>query len=440
MKIIHLLFLIISLTCFLDGVAQKAVSHYINLQEPVSNVFFNAYASPTAAPNITVSNTKFDSSDLVVDKGASVESVYHSHNGNNGYFFNTWNHSKKVSITARFTRIKHVHLKDESWSKIEDELYYVVEALRADSVIITIKKSKTDSSGSTKLLQDIIGLFAGGETIFGKVLNVINSSTNNTTPSNTTTTSKTVTPSKSDSSSTSKAISKVDSISKSDSTTKLDSTKKGLESSIVRIINKGEDSIQIGIFDSTVYYAVRYAQIHNPEEQRALILGIFKGKSIAAPACAPDELKDTVPHQLFAKGDFNMLLPEISNACILPSEKVAMHFKYDGPIGQVIITRQKLPSTLSNNNNREKTEIETVSDSVLIDFSSDNQRNQPYSDTYRYVANRVPINGGVQNILVVCDFEILFDTDTRILKVVNKNVQYKTCIYYQTADLKFFPN
>lgn len=385
--------MLLSLLIFISFASQgqKVIGRFYYLQNPRSDVFQLSYEQPTGKsdPNGVPSATEIVSKDLGVGSGASEQRIEQSKNSNNSFLFNSWNHKKGINLYARFFKVKLVSLKSNAWGKIKDNAFHVTEALRADSVVFSISKSKTDTAG-TAIIQKIAGLFVDNKTVVGTVLS---------------------------------ALGNTDSVQAS-------------KKNIATLQYKSKDSISFTLSDSTVYYAVRYVRIGEATDVKT-----FTGKS-RAPECAAGQIKknpDALVKKVLSQKQTTISL--LNDNCDLTNEKIKMNFVFD-PGKQIsavyVIRTPKSPVVVGGS--AKAAAPDTLFVSEPLDF--ENEYSNGYSDTYQFASNTNAGKKGSVSELVVCAFSFLFNPQTRELSIKHWNYDegyYQTCVYKKTADLSFFP-
>jgi len=377
--------IIIILLSVLSLSAQLTKDGYYYLEHPINNIFsmsFRPLEKGKGDPNraFSASSTKITDKDLEVNKSSTSQTVDVSQNSNHSFLAGTWNHGRGLKFSGTFYNVKHVSLKDSAWSKIGDKLLHVVEGLRADSVVYTIVKSKTDSLGS-KAFQTILTSLLKSNVAIAVVL---------------------------------KALGNKDSS----------------QTNLVRLRFRSRDSLSFVLKDSTVYFAVRYAQVGKITDNTVF----FRPNKLKGPECAIDfkPNDDTISKVLNRKKQQISFLK-----CVMSNQKLDMNFIYDTAkeTGMVFILGT-LQNTLSGGST-DKTD--TIWKSSPIDFSNTLSVNY-LEDFHRFVSTNAIAAIGTKNDLAVCAYCLNYDPDTRKFIVVNWNGSYySTCVYHQNADIRFFP-
>ena len=378
--------------------AQVVRNQYYFLQRPTSGVFSMAFGEPNGKsdPIPAPGNTDMAENDLIINNSTLSESFFTTKDNSSDYLFGSWSRIRGVNVSGKFAKVKHVTLKNDSWKKINDNLFHVVEALRADTVELKIKSNKDDKIGSTAI-QKIAGLFVDNYTAVGKIL-----------------------------------------IGLGNNSSAMGSE---AEKSIVKLKYATRDSLSMYIIDNTVYYAVRFAKVDPSKDNIVKIIGIPTNR-LRAPECAVEMKKNppvTVQKNMTGK-TIQLLMAE----CKVNDAFFSAMFIYDPSknISNVTIVRKRPNQVLL----RTKTDtspnqiLDTIYISEYIDFSNE-YKNERFAGSFQFVANENPNPNNIQNVVAVCDFNIAFNPATRLLDIVNyDNKQYRTCFYYETAKIRYFPN
>lgn len=382
-------FFAILMFVFIKADAQHTIGQYYYLEHASQNIFSFTFQEPdgNSDPAPLPSTTSISSDDLDVNNSDSSQTIISNTDRNNSYFFNSWNHNKSISIKGKFINIKHVTLKNNSWSKISDNAYHVIEALRADTVSITIINNHLDSTGSG-VIEKIASLFVGNTTVLGKVLSAFGSDT---------------------------------------------SSKSTAKSSIVTIKKNTKDTISFLITDKTIYYAVRYAVIGEPENR---MVGWWKWKRIAAPMCSPD------PNNLQVNMQSRTIYNLISTNCHFDNmAKMKINFFNDpkANIQRVFIIRESNNKALPGSASAKTNKPDTLFISEPIDFQNEYQ-GRNYSGMFQFYDTEFASENGGSNRIVVCQYEFSYDPTSKLLNIVGyDDVYYHTQIYYKDIDIKLFP-
>ncbi|WCT14490.1 hypothetical protein [Mucilaginibacter jinjuensis] len=371
---------------------KRIVGSYYYLEHPSSDVFTESYGgvpNGTTDPHPVASDANIVDADLLVKKSSLKQTSDISNNHSNSFLYNTWSHNKNVQITGKFFKVKRVILKNDSWGKFHDNLWHPVEGLKADSVIFTIKYTGADSL-STTVIDNIVKLFVGKATVVGKIYAAMAGTGNST-------------------------------------------TKKA--GNIATIIKSSKDSVSFTVNDSTVYYAVRYAQIGSLEYEQTSWLTLGR-KKIKAPDCVVPSNEERVDFSLPTGNTIHSL---IGDNCDLTQDRIKVNFNYDHGNAYVVVTDQlKNSSAGTHHGTTSKPKVDTLYNTGPIDFKNE-YLNRNYSDSFQFVSNRSATKHGSVNEVVVADFALSFNPKTGKGSIYNYEDYYHTCVYTMHASIKYFP-
>ncbi len=382
------IYLIVLCSCFITTAnTQITENKFYYLKKPVSDIFGITYTKPSGENDPSgVPSATFEETDIVVRKSVKQQYFNISDNKSQNYLFGTFVKNKNLSVVGKFFNVRNVILSSNGWQKISDNGYHAVEALRADSVVFTIKTTGDKNIGSAAI-EKIAKLFIGGTTAVGMVLNAFGST----------------------------------------------DTTQAKSGGILSLKSTSKDSITFTINDNTVYYAVRYAMVTNAKD-----LFNTLGTKIKAPKCAPqlqnNPLAQMPPIQIRSGLSYPLITPN----CDLDNTVIKMQFSLtEDNQAKVSIIQRKKPSVILGG--APKPVIDELLSEEFIDLNSQTDR---YTGTYRFVSNQSSGKSEINNTIIVCDYELAYDQNQKKLTIFNWDYDrgyYVTCIYSQNAQIRFFP-
>lgn len=385
---------------FAQQIEKRVIGQYYYLDHPTSDIFSMAFAQPDgiADPKLAPNGSHITDDDIIISASSKSQTLTVDKSRSASFLFNTWNRSRGLIVSGQFANVRHVTLKDDSWAKIKDNNYHVIEALKADTVLFNIKHIKGDSVDS-KAIEKIVGLFVNTEsTVVGKILNTFNSDSSNANTS-----------------------------------------------SVVKLKYHSDDSVSLYIIDTTVYYAVRYVSIGEAEENEHKILGIINGK-LPAPDCAPEfaTKNNSRAPETVTKNMAGKTTQPLFTDCDPGEQNIITKFIYDEAknISCVMIVRRPDNQNVSPDDqlNSNKQVLDTVYISEYIDFNND-YADEEFSGQRSFVVSEDPTTSQIQNNLMVCRFAFRFDPKTKMLTITNfKNGQFRTYVTHETVAINYFPH
>lgn len=154
--------------------AQVVNKGWYYFQTPMSDVFGVGYTRPVENSILIPlkdNQVKFTESDLKIIDGPS-ESMQADNGWRDIVLTSVFQKSKKVTIVAHAYNLKTVTLAGSAWSKLLPDRYYILQAQRADSIVITGSVKKEFRTGSSDV-EKIIAAFVPGGTVAFKVVEAL---------------------------------------------------------------------------------------------------------------------------------------------------------------------------------------------------------------------------------------------------------------------------
>jgi|GEM_PF-5143156 len=153
--------------------AQLVDKGWYYFKTPSANVFGIGFNKPKPDKELSYVGSNFlvNESDLSVLKGPD-ESFYADNGWKKLVLASLFNNSNNISLTVKAYKLKRVLLPAKRWQEFDAKNYYIIDALRADSVFITGKIVKSTATDS-KDLEKIISTFATGNTVAFKVIDAL---------------------------------------------------------------------------------------------------------------------------------------------------------------------------------------------------------------------------------------------------------------------------
>jgi hypothetical protein len=355
--------------------------YYLVNSEP--DIFGKGFHTPNGKIDPLPSGSDFTVGDDYLDThNSSLEATDVTTDIKDKAFTSLFNSNTNVNIKVQVHGLKLVSLKPDYWFQMTNKSYYVYQGLRADSVTITGKIIDGTKSGS-KIIEQVIGLVTGTATLANKIVGLFSKDTTNSM-------------------------------------------------GIIHFGHTNQDSISVTLKDSTIFFAVRYAQ---PTQNIPKYLQ-------QSPVCSNDVGDVTkIDHlptiQLDGSNSLNLLLKWPLGTCsintIANPLSITETFTYDPVKKQASVSLRKRDFRDHVSINNIKPFFVETNDVINGKISFDN--------TYPLAAYNQP-NGNNLNsdFMVFCDYKLEFDAATNQVTIYNYQAgSYQTDIWMVPIKLKFFP-
>ena len=142
---------------------------------------------------------------------------------------------------------------------------------------------------------------------------------------------------------------------------------------------------------------------------------------------------------------FSLFLTNLTtrNAVYLHSVTISLIFKVNyvfDPTKQIssVYVVQQVKNAVVPGKPTRLASPDTLYISEPIDFK-DEYLGRKYNNSFRYVSNISAGKNNAASKIIVCDYEFSFNPKTKDINISNFDVYYHTCIYYQNANIDFFP-